>query len=117
MLNKFKDRKFQFWHYRVSHGELLLRSPKNMNESKNIDIIFEGVKYVELPRFLPKMEIGEETKEDLLYISNRIGSDINKSKLFVLISEQKRFFVVASIMKVKENEMDIFELPFEKLQF
>ena len=34
MIKKFGDRNFQFWHYRVSHGELLIRSPKDANNFK-----------------------------------------------------------------------------------
>ena len=112
MFKEFNDRKFQFWHYRVSHGELLVRSPKGINESKNIDVIFQGVEYVELPRFLPKMVVGKSNNTDLHYISSKLDKSIDLSKVFVLLSEQKRFYVVASIMKIDENEFDMFELPF-----
>lgn len=74
MKKLFGGRGFQFWHYKVSRGELLLRSPKNDNNSKNIDIMFFDVIYVELPRFLPNLEIGEVKNEDVFYIKAKIDS-------------------------------------------
>ncbi|NOV04838.1 hypothetical protein [Paenibacillus planticolens] len=79
-MQEIKDRKFQFWFYRVSHGELLIRSPKSKENPKNIDIMFFDITYIELPRFLDEIMLDEATSEEILYY-----------------------------------ELDLFELPFEKL--
>lgn len=39
------SRRFQLWEYRVSHGSLLIRSPRCPQERTNIDVIFDGAKY------------------------------------------------------------------------
>jgi hypothetical protein len=50
MKASFDKRKFQFWQYRVSHGEVLVRSPKDAAHPRNVDLMFVGVEYVDLPR-------------------------------------------------------------------
>jgi hypothetical protein len=39
MKTTFDDRRFQFWQYRVSHGELLVRSPKDAAHPRNVDLM------------------------------------------------------------------------------
>jgi hypothetical protein len=36
------DRSFQVWAYSVSHGQLLIRSPKSEATPENIDLAFVG---------------------------------------------------------------------------
>jgi hypothetical protein len=40
------DRYFQLWEYQVSHGMLLLRSPRSPEHQTNLDVLFHGVEYV-----------------------------------------------------------------------
>ena len=35
MIADFPDRRFQLWEYRVSHGSLLIPSPKNPEAARN----------------------------------------------------------------------------------
>jgi hypothetical protein len=65
MKTTFAGRRFQFWQYRVRHGELLVRSPKDAAHPRNVDLMFAGVEYVDLPRFLPDLEVDEPEDEDL----------------------------------------------------
>jgi hypothetical protein len=48
----YPDRRFQLWEYRVSHGSLLIRSPKGPDAEMNIDLVFSGVEFVACPRTL-----------------------------------------------------------------
>lgn len=108
------SRVFKFWYYHISHGELLVRSIKNVDNIKNIDIIFIDVTYVELPYILSNLIIEEAKAEDVLYIKEKINKDIKPENITVLSSNDKRYFVVAFRMKVVENELDMFEMPFSK---
>ena len=45
-----QNRDFQLWEYKVSHGQLLIRSPKDELHSKNLDLIFRGVQFISSPR-------------------------------------------------------------------
>ena len=42
-------RPFQLWDYHVSHNRLLLRSPASPEHPKNQDIIYYGVRILDIP--------------------------------------------------------------------
>jgi hypothetical protein len=52
MNTSFTDRAFQLWEYKVSHGSLLIRSPKGPEISTNIDLVCVGVEYPAAPRHI-----------------------------------------------------------------
>jgi hypothetical protein len=112
MKANFVGREFQLWQYRVSHGELLVRSPKDSKHPRNADVMFAGVDYVELPRFLIDLEVDEPSDEDATRAQDRLGKSIERKTVFVLKSQGRRCIVVAAGMKVAESDMDIFESPF-----
>ena len=103
-------RLFKLWYYTVSHKQMLLRSMGN-NENCNLDIYFGDVSYVEMPTIMDGMEILETTQEDIDYIAQKVGN--TNEIITVLKSEGQKYFVVSSVMKVMENHLSIFELPFD----
>lgn len=110
----FIDRKFKLWFYQVSHSEAIIRSPKTDLDkiyNKNIDIYFGGIDYIELPWLLQGLQINKPTEEDRIYLSEKLGKDISMKKIVVLLSEGKRYYVVASSMKIMENDLDYGVLP------
>ena len=107
-------RLFKLWFYTVSHRHILLRSIVN-NEVCNLDIYFGDVLYVEMPVAMNDMEILETTQEDIDYITQKIGNT-NKN-ITVLKSGECKYFVVSSIMKIMENNLSMFELPFDVVCF
>ena len=113
MKQNFSDRKFQFWQYRVNHGELLVRSPMDARNPRNIDIMFCGVKYVDLPRQITNLEIDNPTEADMARATERLGKPLKQKNVIVLKSEDRRFLVVASVVKIVESDMDIMASPFE----
>lgn len=113
MTNSLQDRDFQVWLYRVTHGQLLIRSPKDERHARNADIMFVGVEYMDLPRHMKGVTLGVATEEDVLRADNRVGRDIGTDKVTVLISQGRRYLVVAAFCKLAESDMDIFDHPFE----
>ena len=113
-LDNYSERCFQLWEYHVSHGRMLIRSPKSQN-SKNIDLIFAGVEFVSIPRLLKGLRLDKPTAEDIEYVADALGKPIAPSKVIVLLSSNKRYYVVASGIMVDETNCDIFESPFAKL--
>lgn len=113
MKASFPKRKFQFWHYQVSHGELLLRSPKDASHPRNVDLRFAGVEYVDLPRFLVDLEVDEPTDDDTTRATERLGKSIDRQTVIVLKSQGRRYLVVASAVRADETDMGIFETPFD----
>jgi len=43
------DRDFQIWEYLVSHGQLLLRSTKNNEQSTQVDVLFKDIAFIQMP--------------------------------------------------------------------
>ena len=108
-----KDR-FQYWHYQVSHGFLLIRSPKNESRLTNKDLVFSGVEYSELPSVLNglKVELLDIGMHDF---SKRVSfyPERFEDKSYVITSGRFKYYILASHCKVIENHLDFFELPFD----
>jgi hypothetical protein len=113
MKTTFAGRRFQLWQYRVSHGELLVRSPKDAAHPRNADLMFAGVEYVDLPRFLPDLEVDEPEDEDLSRAQERLGKPVERQTVVVLKSQGRHYVVVAAAVKAVESDMDIFDSPFQ----
>jgi len=105
------NRKFQLWEYSVSHGKLLIRSPKNEQEIKNIDIKFIGVDYISLPRHLREICLVEPTDDEVLRFENILNKPLLKRNIHIIESADTRHVVIAAGMKIEENLLDIFESP------
>lgn len=108
----YPDRRFQLWEYRVSHGGLLIRSPKGPSVSLNVDMLFDGVEFVSCRRLMRGIELLEASPEDLDRVADAIGAVSNEDRVFVLSSEGVRHLVVASSLHVSEHDGEIFDSPF-----
>ncbi|WP_178382334.1 hypothetical protein, partial [Paenibacillus sp. P3E] len=75
------------------------------------------VQYVELPRVLPDLIIVEVSDDEVKYVNEKLQKEIKANDIVVLLSSGNRYLVVCSIMKIVENDLDLFELPFEKLKY
>lgn len=114
----FTNRKFKFWFYQVSHSEAIIRSPKtdlHKIYDLNIDIYLGDISYIEMPCILEGLQIEAATEEDVIYLSQKLSKDISMNNIVVLISEGKRYYVVASIIKIMENDLDYGVLPIYAL--
>jgi len=112
MIDLPKDRNFQLWEYHVSHGSLLIRSPRNSDQKHNIDIKFFGVELISAPRHLKNIVMSDATHEEIQSMEQMLGKSIAKGTVFALESPTGRYLIVAAKMKVEENELDIFDSPF-----
>lgn len=113
MSTNLSNRTFRLWEYRVSHSQLLIRSPKHQQFPTNVDIIFAGVEYLELPIRWENLSIGEGTEEEINEIRVLLKRNMPHSKMYILHEGETRFKVVAAGMKVFENELDMFESSLE----
>jgi len=111
----FTDRVFQLWEYRVSHGSLLIRSPQDPGETRNVDIICAGVEYLAVPRFFRGIEIVAATPTEVRLLEERLGKDIPSESVHIIASSAQRFPIVAASLKLEENELEIFESPLDDL--
>ena len=95
-------RRFQLWDYRVSHQQLLLRSPASPEERTNIDLVFWGVAFLALPTTLNGLVLERNAPENGPVTPEPYSA-------FEVVSEGQRHRVEAVGFKVLENELDIFD--------
>ncbi len=104
------NRLFKLWYYTVSHQQMLLRSIGD-DGVYNMDIYFADVTYIELPTKFDEIKIQKPTQEDINYITQRIGK--TDKLITVLLCKNRKFFVVSSVIKIIENDLSMFQLPFD----
>lgn len=104
------NRIFKLWYYTVSHKQMLLRSI-GKDENCNLDIYFSDVSYIELPMEMDGIQILETEQEDIDYITSKIGS--TDKVITVLMNKSNKYYVVSAVMKIFENKLSMFELPFD----
>ncbi|HET6323164.1 MAG TPA: hypothetical protein VFG04_00585 [Planctomycetaceae bacterium] len=110
------DRDFQVWEYQVSHGNLLIRSPKGAAGTlpdTNLDLLFVGVDYMAVPRHLHGVELLAPSPDEVRRVETVIGKPTPMNHIMILVSERQRFPVVAVGFAASEKDWDIFESPIE----
>lgn len=108
------NRKFKLWFYQVTHSEAIIRSPKwhlEKTYDTNIDIYLGGIVYMEMPTNIQELEISNATSEDVAYIFEKTGKAIAIEKIIVFISQGRKYYVVASIVKIMKNDLVYLSLP------
>jgi hypothetical protein len=96
-------RSFKVWYYSVSHSQLLIRSPRSYEEEPkvNIDIIFEGVTYMDISPWLGEISIRVEEIEGEIY-----------KKIWIQTKEHT-YLIRAANYRIETSETDIFDSPLD----
>jgi hypothetical protein len=108
------NRSFKLWDYKVSHNQLLLRSPKTATTPTNVDVAFVGVEYLELPTKLANLALVPAGAADLDRVKEAFGEVGTGNEVFVIQVMGRRFIIVAAAMHTFENELEIFESSLER---
>jgi len=116
MIGSFPDRRFQVWEFTVSHGSLLIRSPINLvrGVATNIDVIFVGVEYLRVPRFLDGLVVSQVGADGWPLLGLPAGLPGQWGKVYSLDSQGARHVVVAATCHINANTDDIFDSPFRR---
>ena len=112
------ERVFQLWRYSVSHGQLLIRSPKGPDSrvgfnEKNIDICFEDIIYLEAPRFFHGIEVSYLEKGIQDDRINTVWSKFPDTSIYEFVSSNVKFYVVGSFLRIEENLLGYNEDKFD----
>lgn len=110
--NQLSNRKFKLWYYHVNHKEVLIRSMKDSCFENNIDLYFGDVDYIEIPSVLTDLVVEEANEKDVKYLRKKLNKNVSQSNIKVIISHQRRFYIVAEVFKIMENTLDIMQVPF-----
>ena len=106
-----KRQNYHIWDFAVGHSRLNLRHTDvdaNDGSTRNIDIIFSGVEYMELPDILEDLVLDSPTEEELAYLAGRCRFFSVESKCHVLVAGGRRYYVVAGGPHVEENTLPLF---------
>jgi len=94
-----------------SHHMLLLRNTTILEnaETINIDILFESVKYIDIPTFFNGLTIEEGADDDKLFLKSKYfdGTVFDYCKIFVLESQGLKFYVIAVRCVITENSLGV----------
>lgn len=112
-----EDRDFQVWQFLVGHGQLLIRSPISLESASqparrtNVDLLFAGVRYMAVPRFLRGLVIEAATPDEVAALAIIVGTIDAPMCVTMLGSGGHRFPVVALRPLVTENDCELLESP------
>jgi hypothetical protein len=112
------DRVFQLWRYSASHGQLLIRSPKGPDSrvgfnEKNIDIYFDDVGYLQVPRFFHGVEISCLEKGIQDDIIETVRSKFPDDSIYKFVSSDVKFYVVGLLLRIEENSLGYMDDKLE----
>lgn len=103
---------FKPWVYLCGHRSLLIRGQYAAPGKRNVDVMFLGVYYMELPgEGWTGLTLEEPTPDERKYVQERIGQEWPVSKgLHVLVSEAgRRYYVYSAYLRIEENDLDFHE--------
>ena len=103
------DRCFQLWQYKVSHKQLLVRSPRTLKIQYNIDIIFWGVGAVDIPTTLNGLTLSDVAAGEGSTADDAPTNRSSALTRFRITSGGRRYSVTAIGSQVFRNHLDIFE--------
>jgi hypothetical protein len=99
---------------------LLFRSESSMFERKNVDLIFIGTRYIELPTDLCGLRIRKPKDEQAIMCERRFADDLlldecNGDFVYRIESEGERYHIIASGIWVQVNTLPDEESPLRLL--
>lgn len=107
------DEAFSFMDFSISHKKLLLRATVvDLIKGRfyNIDILFGGTTFIQTPTTFLGLEIYLGSTEEIIHSSsdqiNVIRTKYEYYKNYVLVTENKRFHIVASDIQIYENSLN-----------
>ncbi|GAA4055566.1 hypothetical protein GCM10022409_48520 [Hymenobacter glaciei] len=111
------DKEFNLVDASVSHSELLLRSDKIGNEDGfNIDIIFSGVEYLQMPSLLNGLSIYRDSEKKFGYkkVDWMLGKKL--ASVFNIKSGGDDYYIVAFDFIVFQNKLAFGESSLGVIQ-
>ena len=103
---------FTVFDFSDTQGRLIIRSSKDDEHKKNVDVVFFGVRYMQLDCLMHSLAISK-MKTFIEFKPNSIIEGILKKDdyyIFKLTSNNdESYFVVASFIKVFENQLEFKE--------
>ena len=109
------SRQFKIWDANPTHAQLLLRSHKNdsLGISENIDVQFRNVKFICLAGVMEGITISIADESERTKSLEWLPKSYSGDKVYVIISNSKRYFVIAGICLIDYNDLHIMKSSIE----
>jgi len=105
------NRRFQLWHYTVSHRQLLLRSVKDAENPTRVDVLFKSVKSLQIPTLMNELHVREATTAEAAEIIPYLHDlELYDEKVFLVWGTNFRGHVVSDLAISAEDSED-FDAP------
>ena len=99
------ERPFQVWFYTVGHSQLLLRSNRSGERGTRVDVLFKGVKAIQLPTVLQGLRMVKASRPEALQTSRKFGIQLlDDEQVFMLEGANYVGFVIGLVAFAHEDE-------------
>jgi hypothetical protein len=99
------DDDFQVWLFTVRHAQLLLRSTRSGERGTRVDILFKGVRAVQLPTTLRGLNMTVMPRKEAIEMSQTMGVQLRGNEsVFALRGSNYAGFVIAGAAFLHEDE-------------
>lgn len=95
----------QVWLYTVSHGQLLLRRPKDLNHPRRLELLFKDVIEVHLVRSFINLRVVEMGR-DKFDLSSSVPE---LHRIFKLTGDNAVGYVVAGVVVFAEDDLEYYD--------
>lgn len=107
--------------YNRTHKQLLLRNNQGeveeLDQLENVDVLFTGVFYIEIPPVSSKeINIYEGGENDKRYIEERYFEEVHwygGATVFVLQIEKRKYYIAADAVKVTRNKLPTWQTSIQ----
>jgi hypothetical protein len=93
---------------------MLIRSPKSESNSRNFDVVFVAVEYIDLPARLNGLSIMSGNAADAASFAEKTGRAILEERVFAVTTNGRRYTVIAAGLRAEENDLDLFDGGLER---
>jgi len=101
---------FSLLDYNISHKVLLFRKSSNTEENQNIDLVFEGTFYLEVPTKLKNIIVYQADEETTNKVIKRYGGMFYpeySQVIFVIESGTALYYIGCIRLLITENSLNL----------
>lgn len=109
---KFLNNTFVLYDASPTHLQVLFRSFPTHPSKENLDILVQGVTFLQIPSTLKGISIEVKQSEDLGYLGLGLKFEPD-NKLIVITEKEKKYYIVAEKISYQRNQLADTSLPIK----
>lgn len=110
----FLNNTFALYDASPTHLQVLYRSFPTHPSRENLDVLIQGAVYLQVPTTIKGMSIFVKGKNDLERFGSNLGLALEPGKkLFVIMEQEKEYYIVAEKISYQRNQLSGTSLPIK----